>query len=174
MLPLLAPILTTLASSGLSILAGAIQAKGKSVIEDKLGIKIPDNADALTPELLQQLKLKEIEHEEFLIDAQIRKAEVDNASEAAASEEVTKRWQSDMSSDNQLSKNVRPGVLIYLTAAMTLFAILSIWGLRIDEVYVTLIGQLLMLVYGAYFVGRSVEKGLDMYHTTKRMQNGAD
>lgn len=76
MLPFLAPILTSLASSGLSVLAGAIQAKGKEVIEDKLGVKIPDSAEQLTPELIQELKIKEMEHEEFLVNAQIELAQL--------------------------------------------------------------------------------------------------
>lgn len=74
---ILAPILTTLASNGLSILAGAITAKGKDVIEEKLGVKIPDDASKLTPELVAQLKAKEMEHEEFLIGAQLEQAKID-------------------------------------------------------------------------------------------------
>lgn len=77
MLPaLLAPLLTTLASSGLGLLAGAIQAKGKEVIEEKLGVKIPTEASQLTPELLAQLKIKEIDFEEFLIEARIKELEI--------------------------------------------------------------------------------------------------
>lgn len=171
MLPFLIPILSQLAASGMGVLAGAIQAKGKAVIEEKLGIKIPDDPAALTPELLQQLKMKEVEHEEFLINAQIEKAKIDIQAEADASKEVTSRWVADMASDNKLSKNVRPGTLIYLTIAITVFAILSIWDLAVDEAYVTLIGQLLMMVYAAYFVGRTVEKGMDMYNTTERNKN---
>lgn len=171
MLPFLIPILSQLAASGMGVLAGAIQAKGKAVIEEKLGIKIPDDPAALTPELLQQLKMKEVEHEEFLINAQIEKAKIDIQAEADASKEVTSRWVADMASDNKLSKNVRPGTLIYLTIAITVFAILSIWDLAVDEAYVTLIGQLLMMVYAAYFVGRTVEKGMDMYNTTERKKN---
>lgn len=79
MLPLLVPLLTTLASNGLGILAGAIQAKGKEVIEDKLGIKIPTEAAQLTPDLIYQLKVKEIAHEEFLISSQIDQATLDLA-----------------------------------------------------------------------------------------------
>lgn len=77
MLPaLLAPLLTSLAANGLGLLAGAIQAKGKEVIEDKLGIKIPAEASKLTPELLSQLKIKEIDHEEFLIDARMEELKI--------------------------------------------------------------------------------------------------
>ena len=163
MLPLLlAPLLTTLAQNGLQMLAGAIQAKGKEVIEAKLGVKIPTAVEDLTPAVLRELKIREMEHEEFLISAQIEKSKLELAAEEAASKEVTSRWQADMASDNQLSKNVRPGIIIYLTAAITLFALMSIWELSIAEVYVTLLGQLTLLVYGAYFVGRSVEKVVDM------------
>lgn len=75
--PLIAGMLATLAQNGLGMLAGAIQAKGKEVIEDKLGIKIPNDASQLTPELIAELKIREMEHEEFLISAQIEKAEID-------------------------------------------------------------------------------------------------
>src|SRR3989337_2875923 len=152
MIPLLVPLLQTLAANGLSMLAGAIQAKGKEVIEDKLGVKISDNP---TSEELDIIRARSMEHEEFLINAQMEKAKVELAAEAEASKEVTNRWQADMASDNRLSKNVRPGIIIHLTAAITLFAILSIWELSVAEVYVTLLGQLTMMVYGAYFVGRS-------------------
>jgi len=54
-----------------------------------------------------------------------------------------------------------------ISAAITLFAILSIWELSVAEVYVTLLGQLTMMVYGAYFVGRSVEKVIDMKRVEK-------
>ena len=163
MLPLLlAPLLTTLAQNGLQMLAGAIQAKGKEVIEAKLGVKIPSAVEDLTPAVLRELKIREMEHEEFLISAQIEKSKLELAAEEAASKEVTSRWQADMASDNQLSKNIRPGIIIYLTGAITLFALMSIWELSIAEVYVTLLGQLTLLVYGAYFVGRSVEKVVDM------------
>lgn len=72
MLPLLAPLLATLAQQGLSVLGNAIMAKGKDVIEEKIGVKIPDDPAKLTPELLQQLQIRQMEHEEFLIDAGIR------------------------------------------------------------------------------------------------------
>lgn len=68
MIPLiLAPILTELAKNGLNILAGAITAKGKDVIEEKLGVDIES---ALTSEEgIFKLKQLEVDHEEFLITA---------------------------------------------------------------------------------------------------------
>lgn len=125
MLPLLlAPLLTTLAQNGLQMLAGAIQAKGKEVIEEKLGMKIPSAVEDLTPAVLRKLKIKEMEHEEFLISAQIKRAEVsieqdkvDNANTASAR---------DMNAAIQESANaakiakVAPYVLDFVIIAATL------------------------------------------------------
>lgn len=84
MLPILAGLLEGLAANGLSMLAGAIQAKGKEVIEEKIGVKLPADASGLTPELVVRLKEKEIEHEEFLVDAQIKQEVLKLESERAA------------------------------------------------------------------------------------------
>ena len=58
-------IVAALLSQGLGLLGNAVLAKGKSVIEEKLGIDIESALQ--TPEGLQQLKQREIEHEEFLL-----------------------------------------------------------------------------------------------------------
>ena len=42
MLPILASLLGSLAENGLGLLSSAIQAKGKEVVENTLGVKIPD------------------------------------------------------------------------------------------------------------------------------------
>jgi len=75
-------------------------------------------------------------------------------------EEVTKRWESDMMSDSWLSKNVRPLIIIFLTIAMSAFIIIdsSTDGFDVKEDWISLLSSLLLLVYGAYFGGRSLEK----------------
>jgi hypothetical protein len=45
MIPIVASLLGTLAQNGLGLLSSAIQAKGKEVVENTLGVKIPDNTD---------------------------------------------------------------------------------------------------------------------------------
>lgn len=95
MIPIAAAILSTLASNGLSILAGAIQSKGKQVIEEKLGVTIPENVSALTPEVISTLKQKEMEHEEFLISAQLDLAKEENANTANAREMNARIQESD-------------------------------------------------------------------------------
>lgn len=81
--------------------------------------------------------------------------------EANAQTEVTSRWKSDMGSDSSLSKNIRPMVLIYLTFIFSLLAFAdgNIGEFRIAETYIPIFQTLLVTVYGAYFVGRSWEKG---------------
>lgn len=75
-------------------------------------------------------------------------------------EEVTKRWQSDMSSDNKLSKNIRPLTLAFLTLTLFVYIILdsSIAGFKIDKHWVDLLRTLLVVVYGGYFGARTIEK----------------
>ena len=80
--------------------------------------------------------------------------------EAQAQEQVTRRWEADMKSDNWLSKNIRPLICIFLTA---IFVVLSVFdgnagGFKIQESYIPIYQTLLITVYGAYFAGRSIEK----------------
>ena len=75
-------------------------------------------------------------------------------------QEITKRWESDMVSDSWLSKNVRPIIIIFLTLMMSLYIIIdsSSDGFDVKEDWISLLSSLLLLVYGAYFGGRSLEK----------------
>jgi len=86
--------------------------------------------------------------------------EVFMQAESNAQEQVTKRWEADMKSDNWLSKNIRPLICIFLTA---IFVVLSLFdgnvgGFVIQESYIPIYQTLLITVYGAYFAGRSIEK----------------
>ena len=72
---------------------------------------------------------------------------------------ISKRWDSDMSSDSWLSKNTRPLTLIYLTISMTIFIVLdSTIVIEINEGWVSLLEALLITVYVAYFGSRGAEK----------------
>jgi len=80
--------------------------------------------------------------------------------ESQAQEQVTRRWEADMKSDNWLSKNIRPLICIFLTA---MFVVISIFdgnagGFSIAPAYIPIYQTLLITVYGAYFAGRSIEK----------------
>jgi len=67
----------------------------------------------------------------------------------------------DMKSDSFLSKNIRPMVLIYLTFIFSVLAFFdgNIGEFSIAEDYIPIFQSLLITVYGAYFVGRTWEKG---------------
>ena len=71
---------------------------------------------------------------------------------------VTERWQSDMSSDSWLSKNIRPMSLIAILSGYFTFAMMSAFGYNANESYITLLGNWGMLIFGAYFGSRSLEK----------------
>lgn len=166
MIPIVASLLGTLAENGLGLLSSAIQAKGKEVVENTLGVKIPD---APTPEDVSKLRQLQFDHEEKLLVLGIEKAKLEQeelkallAAQASQDNNVTDRWKADMASDSWLSKNIRPGTLVYILTAYLLFAGLSAAGINVQESYVNLLGQWGMLVMTAYFGGRTVEKVMEM------------
>jgi len=162
MIPIIGALLGTLAESGLGLLSSAIQAKGKEVVENTLGIKIPDNP---TPADVEKLRQLQYDHEERLLELGIEKAKVELAelqllADAAKNEDnnVSERWDADMASDSWLSKNIRPMSLIAIFTGYFLFAMMSAFGYNANEAYVNLLGQWGMLIMGAYFGGRTIEK----------------
>jgi len=165
-IPIIASLLGTLAENGLGLLSSAIQAKGKEVVENTLGVKIPD---APTPEDVAKLRQLQFDHEEKLLALGIEKAKMEleemkvlaTAAQNDA-DNITDRWQADMNSDSWLSKNIRPMSLIAIFLGYFLFAMMSAYGLNANESYVTLLGNWGMLIMGAYFGGRTVEKLAEM------------
>jgi hypothetical protein len=71
---------------------------------------------------------------------------------------VSERWTADMASDSWLSKNIRPMSLIAIFSGYFTFAMMSAYGYNANESYVTLLGNWGMLIFGAYFGSRSLEK----------------
>ena len=63
-LPLLAPLLATLAGNGMGIVADAITKKGKEYVEDKLGV---DLSQEPSPEVLAQWQAAARDHEKELV-----------------------------------------------------------------------------------------------------------
>ena len=77
-------------------------------------------------------------------------------------QELTKRQEADMSSDSWLSKNIRPGTLIFILVVYASFAMMSAWDIEVNNNYVELLGQWGMLIMSFYFGGRTLEKIMDM------------
>ena len=68
-------------------------------------------------------------------------------------QQITERHKSDMSSDSWLSKNIRPLTLVYL---MVLFTVAFITD--VPPTVLEMLRDLLMTVFGFYFVARGIEK----------------
>ena len=98
--------------------------------------------------------------DEERLAAKLKIEELLEQADKDAQDQVTARWQSDMSSDSFLSKNIRPMVLIYLTVVFTILSFFdgNVGEFKIAEQYVPIFQSLLITVYGAYFVGRTWEK----------------
>ena len=75
-------------------------------------------------------------------------------------QEVTKRWEADLSSKFWLPNNIRPIALAFLTLSLAIFIVLdsSIDTFNVENEWIDLLSSLLLLIYAAYFGGRSLEK----------------
>ena len=75
---------------------------------------------------------------------------------------VTDRWKADMSSDSWLSKNIRPMALVAIFTGYFTFAMMSAFGYNANSSYVELLGQWGIIIFGAYFSSRGIEKIVEL------------
>ena len=127
---------------------------GKSGVLDSLAEVLPDKGllgvvknlidkDEALPPPDKEMALKLLEQD--IVEAQ----------------EVSKRWESDMSSDSWLSKNTRPMSLIFLTIMTVAFIWVDSHGyidFTVEEQWINLLKTLTTTVYVAYFGSRGAEK----------------
>ena len=151
LLGLLKGIAPTLATA----VAGPLGGMAVSALASKFGVSdsVESVAKAIAGDTQAAQKIAEIELEFAKLAAEAMKNEDNN---------VSTRWSADMSSDSWLSKNIRPMSLVAIFIGYFLFAMMSAFGLNANEAYVTLLGQWGMLIMGAYFGGRTVEKLAEM------------
>jgi hypothetical protein len=109
----------------------------------------PDPAQA------EQAKLKLLEMQQ---NGELAKIAADTAEQ----QELTKRHEADMASDSWMSKNIRPGTLVFILIVYSTFAMMSAWDIEVNNNYVELLGQWGMLIMSFYFGGRTLEKIMDM------------
>jgi hypothetical protein len=159
-------LLMPLLSQGLGLISNAVMAKGKEWVEEKTGVKLDQ---PLSAEDTLKLRQYEMDHEEELLRLRIEEKklgldELQAFANAIQNEDnnVSDRWKADMSSDSWLSKNIRPMSLIAIFVGYFLFSMMSAFGLDANESYVSLLGQWGMLIMGAYFGGRTIEKLAEM------------
>ena len=79
--------------------------------------------------------------------------------EKSMQEQVTSRWLSD-NNGSLLTKNIRPLSLAFLTFMFVLISVFSgnIGQFQIQEEFIPVYQTLLIVIYTAYFGGRSFEK----------------
>ena len=83
-----------------------------------------------------------------------------NDAEKNAANQVTERWKSDNLSDNKLSRNIRPMSLIFVTVIFVIISFMdgNVGDFKLNESYIPVYQTLLLSIYGAYFVGRTITK----------------
>ena len=125
----------------------------------KTGKKVSPIFDAVTGGKVSDI-LKSIGNSKELTEAEKEMLVKELEQDVIEMQEITKRWQYDMMSDSWLSKNIRPLSLAFLTLTLFIYIILdsSLDAFKIDQQWISLLGNLLMLVYGGYFGARTLEK----------------
>ena len=123
------------------------------------GKKVSPIFDAITGGKVSDI-LKSIGNSKELTEAEKEMLVKELEQDVIEMQEVTKRWESDNQTDSYLTRNIRPLSLAFLTASMFTYIILdsSLEGFKIDEQWISLLGNLLMLAYGGYFGARTLEK----------------
>jgi hypothetical protein len=123
------------------------------------GKKVSPIFDAITGGKVSDI-LKSIGSSKELTEAEKEMLVKELEQDVIEMQEITKRWQSDMLSDSWLSKNIRPLSLAFLTLTLFIYIILdsALYTFKIDQQWISLLGNLLMLVYGGYFGARTLEK----------------
>lgn len=125
MIPIVATLLGTLAENGLGLLSSALQAKGKQVVEDTLGVKISDNPG---PEEVAKLRQLQFDHEEKLLALGIEKAKQDLE---AFKEEVKDRDSARLRDAEFVKKgtrNFRADVMVAVAAIAVAWMVYLVWS----------------------------------------------
>ena len=124
MIPIVAGLLTTLAENGLGLLSSAIQAKGKQVVEEKLGVKISDNP---SPEEVVKLRQLQYDHEERLLELGIQKAEQDLKGFKIEVEDRDSARTRDVEFIKKGMVNTRANLMFFLAVVMVGILVWIVW-----------------------------------------------
>ena len=125
MIPVIAALLTTLAQNGLGLLSSAIEAKGKEVVENTLGVKIPDNPST---EDIAKLRQAQFDHEERLIELGIEKArqDLDTFKEEAKDRDSARERDAEFIKSGH--HNARADVMVALAALAVAGLVYLVWS----------------------------------------------
>ena len=105
--------------------------------------------------LVDELHSSPVEKKEL----KIKLTEILKQAESSAQEQVTRRWEADAKA-GWLPANIRPLTLAFLTLIFVSISFFdgNVGGFKMNPVYVPVYQTLLMVVFSAYFAGRSIEK----------------
>ena len=122
-----------------------------SIIGKILGGDVLNNVS----NIVDELHSSPVEKKELKIKLQ----EVLTKAESNAQEQVTRRWEAD-SKAGWLPANIRPITLAFLTMIFVLISFFdgNLGSFKMNPIYVPVYQTLMMVVYSAYFAGRSIEK----------------
>ncbi len=73
-------------------------------------------------------------------------------------EQKSRRHETDMASDSFLSKNVRPGTLLFLMLCQTLIIVAELADRSVSDAIIIQVGTLLTGAFSFYFYSRRTEK----------------
>ena len=170
MIPLiLAPLLSQLAASGLSLLGSAVLNKGKDFVEEKLGVNL-DNALQTEEGKFKLLQLQ-TDNEQMLLDAAIANRKIDlDYYEADAKDRDSARDMNTRVNESQyaswLTKNIVPMLaIIVVVGGGSMIAFAPEADMRLG------VTGIVTLVLGFYFGSSSSSKTKDA--TIENMSQGA-
>lgn len=129
-------IVAALLQQGLGLLGNAVLAKGKDIIEEKLGVSLEDKIS--TPEGLLELKKLEFSHQAFLVTAAQEDKRINIARDAqadantASAREMNEKVQESINA-SWLAKNASYVIDFFIVASTTLLVTLLFWKIIPDD-----------------------------------------
>lgn len=120
------PLVAALLEGGLSILGNAVLAKGKEVVEQTIGVKLPEDGK-LTPDQTITLRKLEAEHEEALMAMAVKQAELDLAGFKVEVEDKASARSRDVEFLKAGLKNRRADFMFFLAVCVVVLLTLIVW-----------------------------------------------
>lgn len=113
-----------------------------SSLLEGIGEKLQDDPDISPEDMAEFNAIKLAEIELLKVDQQ----------------EISKRWASDMASDNRLAKSARPITLHFISVLLLSYFVVGYCGIYLPTEYTSLLIVIVPTVYGGYFALREFGK----------------
>jgi hypothetical protein len=174
----MAPLVAALMKAGLGLLGNAVLAKGKEVVEEKLGV----NLEAMTqsPDGLIRLKELEIEHERDLNDFVLAKREQELKADQMAYTDIADARKRDTAFLAAGKRNYRADAMFVLALVVVVWLVYIVWkDQSINEyvkgIFTLVLGRFLGYVDNIYnyeFGTTRINRSKDT--TIERLSKGRD